>query len=186
MSGRDMLSSTYTLQAQTMNWVGAALILVAVVFFAVDLVVTAHGLPTFAGIVALILGVLTLFDAASPYSQAALIILVTAGVLVMVLFVTGSREALAARGRPAETGAEAMIGEIGVVREPVGVETPGWVFVHGEWWRAIPAIAPEDAYAQDREQTIGVGHKVQVVGLRDGTVTVLPFEPAESEHPLGR
>jgi membrane-bound serine protease (ClpP class) len=186
MSGRDMLSSTYTLHAQTMNWVGAALILVAVVFFAVDLVVTAHGLPTFAGIVALILGVLTLFDAASPYSQAALIILVTAGVLVMVLFVTGSREALAARGRPAETGAEAMIGEIGVVREPVGVETPGWVFVHGEWWRAIPAVAPEDAYAQDREQTIGVGHKVQVVGLRDGTVTVLPFEPAESEHPLGR
>src|SRR4028119_2345658 len=49
------------------------------------------------------------------------------GVLIGVL---GSSRAL--RGRPALTGKEGMIGEVGAVRSPVGVESAGWVFVHGE------------------------------------------------------
>jgi membrane-bound ClpP family serine protease len=70
-----------------------------------------------------------------------------------------------------------MIGEVGVVKEAVGASYPGWVFVHGEWWRAIAAIAPEDAHKRGREQVIGVGRKVQVVGFADGNVAVVPFEP---------
>ncbi|MDX6381114.1 MAG: hypothetical protein QOI57_2138 [Rubrobacteraceae bacterium] len=180
------MDSSYAHGLQMMNWVGVALILLAVVFLAVDLVVTTHGLPTVAGIVSLILGTLTLFDPASPYSEASLIVLVAGVILAVMFFVTGSSEALVARGRPVTTGAEGMIGEVGVVREPVGVDSPGWVFVHGELWRAIPAIAPEYADTQAHEQTIDVGQKVQVVGLRDGKVLVLPLQLAVAEHPLGR
>ena len=48
------------------------------------------------------------------------------------------------RGRPALTGKEGMIGEVGTVRSPVGVNSSGWVFVHGELWRAVLAFAPEE------------------------------------------
>jgi membrane-bound serine protease (ClpP class) len=165
------------------SWVGIALILVAVVFFAVDLVVTNHGLPTVAAVVAFVLGALTLFGVTAAYSGAMLVVLVSLAVLVGVVLVAGSSEALAARERPAMTGVEGMIGEVGDVVETVGIEPPGWVFVHGERWRAVPAVAPEDAYEQeDQERVIGVGEKVQVIGLRDGKVVVLPIEAAGFEH----
>ena len=82
------------------------------------------------------------------------------------------------------TGTEGMIGEVGDVLETVGTEPTGWVFVHGERWRAVPAVAPEDAYEQeDQEQKIiEAGEKVQVVGLRDGKVVVMPVEAAGFEH----
>ncbi len=78
-----------------------------------------------------------------------------------------------------------MIGEVGIVREPVGAGSTGWVFVHGELWQAVTAIAPEDVDKRDDEQIIGVGDRVQVVDVRDGRVLVLPFEPTRSVRELG-
>jgi membrane-bound ClpP family serine protease len=104
--------------------------------------------------VALILGGLTLFDTSSPYFLASLITLVVVALLRgSILFVGVLSVVPAAKRRPVTTRIEGMTGEVGVVREPVGASSPGWVFVHGEWWRAIMAIAPEDnAYQQAREQ----------------------------------
>jgi len=42
---------------------------------------------------------------------------------------------------------------------------------------------PEDVYKQDHEEVIGVGRRVLVVGLQDGKVPVVPFEPTALEHP---
>jgi len=172
------------------SWLGVALILVALLFFAVDLVVTNHGLPTFGGLVALVLGVLTLSGLASPYSLVSLVALVALAVVLLVGFVGSTGEAFAARGRPAATGVEGMIGEVGVVRETLGAGTPGWVFVHGELWRAIPAVPPEEAYRGDEEegygQEIAVGSRVQVVGVGDGRIVVLPFEPAAASGSSSR
>ena len=81
------------------------------------------------------------------------------------------------------TGAEGMIGKVGDVLENVKTDPPGWVFVHGERWRAVPAVAPEDAYEQeDQERIIEAGEKVQVLGLRDGKVVVMLVEAAGFEH----
>jgi membrane-bound serine protease (ClpP class) len=154
------------------------LILLAFVLFVVDLKVTGHGLPTVGGMTALILGILTLLDPTTTYLLASVVVLVVGAILVGILFVGGLSGVHADKRRPATTGMEGMIGEVGVVREPVGASFPGWVFVHGERWQAIAAVAPEDAHKQDRERMIGVGHRVQVVGLRDGKVVVLPFEAA--------
>lgn len=170
--------SPYGLQVLGMTWV-----LLALVLFVVDLKVTNHGLPTVGGMVALILGGLTLFDVASPYFLVSLITLVGVALLMGgILFVGVLSVVPAAKRRPVATGIEGMIGEVGVVREPVGVSSPGWVFVHGEWWRAIAAIAPEDIYQQDYEQIIKAGQRVLVVGLRDRKVVVLPFESAAFTH----
>jgi membrane-bound ClpP family serine protease len=93
-----------------------------------------------------------------------------------VLFgVLGSLRSL--RGSKALTGKEGMIGEVGTVRSPVGVESTGWVFVHGERWRAVLAFAPEETDPRDSEPMIGVGSKVRVVGFGEGgTMQVIPVQ----------
>jgi hypothetical protein len=70
-----------------------------------------------------------------------------------------------------------MIGEVGTVRSSVGVDSEGWVFVHGERWRAVLAFAPEGAGPGDGEPVVGVGRKVAVMGFGDGgVVQVVPVE----------
>src|SRR5829696_3961291 len=112
------------------------------------------------------------------------LILLALVVLAGVLFVARRSESFAGLGRQASTGAEGMVGEIGVVREPVGAGSPGWVCVHGELWRAEVALAPEESYERDHEQAIGVGRKVQVVQIKDGKVVVLPLGVAGFERSL--
>jgi membrane-bound ClpP family serine protease len=70
-----------------------------------------------------------------------------------------------------------MIGEVGTVRSPVGLNSSGWIFVHGELWRAVLAFAPEETDPRDGEPMIGVGSKVTVVNFAEGgVVQVVPIE----------
>jgi membrane-bound serine protease (ClpP class) len=156
---------------------GVILILTGIVLFIVDLSVTNHGLPTAGGIVTLLAGGLALLGAGVPYSGVLLGVLVVVAMLMGgVLFgVLGSLRSL--RGSKALTGKEGMIGEVGTVRSPVGVESTGWVFVHGERWRAVLAFAPEETDPRDSEPMIGVGRKVRVVGFGEGgTMQVIPVQ----------
>ena len=150
--------------------IGVALVLVGLALFLVDLNVTNHGLPTAGAILALLAGGLVLLGAGVPYSGVLLGAIVVVSMLMGgVLFgILGSSRAL--RGRPAITGKEGMIGEVGTVRSPVGVDSEGWVFVHGERWRAVLAFAPEKTDSEDGEAVVAVGRKVTVVGFGDGSV----------------
>jgi membrane-bound serine protease (ClpP class) len=178
-----IIASYYALQVLPEDsWAGLTLIFLAFVLAVVDLMVTNHGLPTAGGLVALILGVLLLFNTLAPFLWALLIPLMAVAILVVMLFVGALSKVRAPKERPVATGVEGLIGEVGVVKEPVGVSSPGWIFVHGEWWQAIAAIAPEDAYEQDHEQVIKVGCKVLVVGFQDGIATVVLFEPSALEY----
>jgi membrane-bound ClpP family serine protease len=157
--------------------IGVILILFGIVLFIVDLHVISHGLLTAGGIVTLLAGGLALLGAGVPYSGVLLGALVVVSMLMGgVLFgVLGSLRSL--RGSKALTGKEGMIGEVGTVRSPVGVESTGWVFVHGELWRAVLAFAPEETDARDGEPMIDVGSKVTVLGFgEEGTVQVVPVQ----------
>jgi membrane-bound serine protease (ClpP class) len=158
--------------------IGLILVLIGLGLFLVDLSVTNHGLPTAGAIVALLAGGLVLFGAGVPYSGVLLGAVVVISMLMggLLFGILGSLRAL--RGRPAITGKEGMIGEVGTVRSPVGTHTEGWVFVHGERWRAVLAYAPEGgADPGDEELVVGVGGKVAVVGFGDGAVVqVVPIE----------
>jgi len=156
---------------------GVILILFGIVLFIVDLHVISHGLLTAGGIVTLLAGGLALLGAGVPYSGVLLGVLVVVAMLMGgVLFgVLGSLRSL--RGKPAITGKEGMIGEVATVRSPVGVESTGWVFVHGERWRAVLAFAPEETDPRDGEPMIDVGSKVTVLGFgEEGTVRVVPVK----------
>jgi membrane-bound serine protease (ClpP class) len=161
--------------------IGVILILVGIVLFIVDLSVTNHGLLTAGGIVTLLVGGLVLLGAGVPYSGVLLgAVVVVAMLMGGVLFgILGSLRA--SKGRPALTGKEGMIGEVGTVRSPVGVNTEGWVFVHGELWRAVLAFAPEEidpreSEPRESEPIIEVRRKVRVVGFGEGgVVQVVPI-----------
>jgi membrane-bound serine protease (ClpP class) len=156
--------------------IGLILILLGIVLFIVDLSVTNHGILTAAGIVTLLAGGLALLGAGVPYSGVLLgavvvVAMLMGGVLVGLL---GSLGGL--RGRAALTGKEGMIGEVGSVRRQVGVNTWGWIFVHGELWRAELAFAPEQSGTRETEPIIEVGSKVRVVGFGEGgVVQVVPI-----------
>ena len=157
--------------------IGVILILIGIALFIADLHVISHGLLTAGGIVTLLAGGLALVGAGVPYSAVLLGALVVVAMLMGgVLFgVLGSLRSL--KGSRVLTGKEGMIGEMGTVRSPVGVNSEGWIFVHGELWRAVLAFAPEGADAQDSEPKIDVGRKVRVVGFDEGgVVQVVPIE----------
>jgi membrane-bound serine protease (ClpP class) len=167
--------------------IGVVLVLVGLALFIVDLNVTNHGLLTAGGILALLAGGLALLAAGVPYAGVLLASLAVVAALMggVLLGILGSSRAL--RGRPAITGKEGMIGEVGTVKSPVGVESEGWVFVHGERWRAVLAFAPEDTDPRDREAVVEVGSKVAVIGFGDGgVVQVVPIELPGRGRDLGR
>jgi len=167
--------------------IGVVLVLAGLALFVVDLRVIGHGLLTAGGILALLAGGLALLGAGVPYPGAFLGAVVVVAVLMggTLFGVFGSLRAF--KGRPALTGKEGMIGEVGTVRSPVGVNSSGWVFVHGERWRAVLAFAPEGYDPRDGEPTIGVGRRVRVVGFDDGgVVQVVPAGLPASERDFGR
>jgi membrane-bound serine protease (ClpP class) len=120
---------------------------------------------------------LALLWAGVPYSGVlfgaiAVVAVIMGGVLLGVL---GSLRALGRR--PALSGKEGMIGEVGTVRSPVGVQSEGWVFVHGELWRAVLAFTPVEADPLDGEPIVGTSRRVRVVGFGEGgTVQVVSAE----------
>jgi membrane-bound serine protease (ClpP class) len=171
----------------TLPTIGVVLVVVGLALFIVDLSVTNHGLLTAGAILTLLAGGLVLLVAGVPYAGVLLgalgvVAVLMGGVLIGIL---GSSRAL--RGRPAMTGKEGMIGEVGTVRSPVGVESSGWVFVHGERWRAVLAFVPEGADPQDHDAVVEVGSKVAVIGFGDGgVVQVVPIELPGRDRDLDR
>ena len=157
--------------------VGALLILFGIAVLIADLIATNHGAPAAVGVVMMLAGGLTLVWAGVPYSGVLLGAIVAVAALLggLIFGVLGSSRAL--KGRRALTGKEGMIGEVGTVRSPVRAQSAGWVFVHGELWKAVLAFAPEQADPRDGEPTVGVGSKVAVVGFGEGgTVQVVPAQ----------
>jgi membrane-bound ClpP family serine protease len=157
--------------------IGVILILVGLALFIADLHVISHGLLTVGGIITLLAGGLALLGAGIPYSGVLLGALVVVAMLMGgVLFgILGSLRFL--KGRPTITGKEGVIGEVGTVRSPVGVNSEGWIFVHGALWRAVLAFVPEETDPRDGEPMIDAGSKVTVLGFGDGgTVQVIPVQ----------
>ena len=92
-----LILSSYALEVLPMSWFGFALILLAFVLLVVDLMVANHGLPTVGGLVALVLGVLMLFDVTGPYLWVLLITVVAIAILMGVFLVGALREVRAAK-----------------------------------------------------------------------------------------
>jgi membrane-bound serine protease (ClpP class) len=120
------------------DWAGFALIVLALVLIVADAHVVTHGALTVSALVALAVGLLTLFhDAPKPYEvDTWFVVLITASIGGFMALALG--KAVQARRRP--SAMPAMVGAEGVARND------GLVFVRGELWQATTsdghAVAP--------------------------------------------
>jgi membrane-bound serine protease (ClpP class) len=150
---------------------GVILLVVAFVFFAVDLRVGAHGLAAVAGGVCLILGGLFLYRPSVPSASVSVPLLIAIAVVVGVFFVVVARAALRVRQEPVVTGADKLVGEEGVVTETL--DPNGQVRVRGEVWAA--------KLDDDATGPLAVGAGVVVWEIRGLTLVVEPVDQIRGE-----
>ena len=117
------------------NWLGAALLLLAFTLFALEAKFTSHGVLAAGGAVSMVLGAVMLIDSPLPemrihWSTAIALTVPFAAITVLLLSL-----ALRARRAKVETGSEGMIGQIGAAITELA--PAGKVFVHGEYWDAV-------------------------------------------------
>lgn len=137
----------FSFQTLPVNYAGVLLIILAVVFFIMEMKIASYGMLSIAGTVSLILGSLMLFEGNSPELQVSLQVLITTVIIVSTFFVVVAGMVFKSQVSKSKTGTEGLIGEIGVVKKALTPE--GKVFVHGELWRAVSKTAlPEGTRVQ--------------------------------------
>jgi membrane-bound serine protease (ClpP class) len=144
------------------NWLGAALLLLAFTLFALEVKFASHGVLGAGGALAMVLGAVMLVDSPIPelrihWLTALAVTLPFSAITVFLLTL-----AMRARRNKVETGVEGMIGQIG--QALTGLSPAGKVFVRGEYWDAIAA------------QPVPAGAHVKVTAIDRLTLTVEPSE----------
>jgi membrane-bound serine protease (ClpP class) len=142
----------YAFQTLSVNYAGLILIILAVVFFIGEIMVTSFGLLTIAGVISLVLGSLMLFESPLPFMRVSLWILLPT-ILVVTAFVLGVMyyAVLVQRKKPV-SGLEGLVGVEGTAVEKIDPE--GKVFVEGEYWNA------------ESTEPINKGEKIKVVDVK--------------------
>jgi membrane-bound serine protease (ClpP class) len=148
----------YGLSVLPVDSAGLALILLAVIFFILEIKLPSYGMLTVAGVSCLVLGSLMLFKTPEPALRVSLelIAMISSFTLLVVGFLVWM--SLRARRMPVRTGVEAMIHEIGVARSALNPR--GKVFVQGEIWDAVA------------DEPVETGEPVEVVAVRNLTLAV--------------
>lgn len=134
VGGIAIILAFFAFQTLPVNIAGLLLIVLALIFFILEMKVTSYGLLSVAGLVSLLLGSLMLFDRSIPGLRLAWRVLLPTVLLVGGFFVTVAGLAFRAQIGQPKTGAAGLVGETGVVRQALRPE--GKVFVHGELWAA--------------------------------------------------
>jgi membrane-bound serine protease (ClpP class) len=135
------------------NIAGALLMLLAITLFVADLKANTHGILSFGGVLALLLGMAFLINTGPIGLGVNPIAVVIAAAVTSSFFVLFIRKVLAARHRPLAAGSEALLGARGEAREELAPE--GLVFVRGALWKAVATPSP-----------IPIGSEVRVVGRK--------------------
>jgi membrane-bound serine protease (ClpP class) len=149
IGGISLILAFFAFQTLPVNYAGLMLILLAIVFFIMEMKIASFGLLSVAGVVALALGSLMLFKQGGPGMRLAWNVFLPTIILVSGFFVAVATLVFRAQVSQTRTGLDGLIGEIGEVRQDIDPE--GRVFVHGELWRATA------------DEPIRTGTKVKVV-----------------------
>jgi membrane-bound serine protease (ClpP class) len=161
----SLIVGLFGLQVLPVSWAGVLLMLLALGFFVAEAYVTSHGALAFAGIASFVVGALFLFDpAGDAYDVSVWVALAIAGTLGVLLAAALTKVVEVRRTRP-QTGEEELVGDVGVVRE--ALDPTGYVFVHGELWRARTSGGPIPPGERVRVDAIGEGLVLEVARSED-------------------
>ena len=173
VSGLALLGlGLYGLSVLPVNWIAFSLVVLGLVLLAVDLAVAGLGALTAGGAIALGVGSFLLFSGPDVLRVSPWVIVPVVGFTV-VFFVVIMTSVLRAQGNQAMTGAEGLVGRVGVVRSMLNPE--GHVFVGGALWRAR---APSDA------GKVRTGTKVRILGVDSERLT-LDVELVDADATVG-
>lgn len=160
----SLILAFYSLQSLPVNYAGALLVILGVVFLLLEISVTSYGLLALGGLTAMTLGGLFLIKSDAPFMQVSLSFLLPTVMAIGALAGVAAWMAVKnARGRPI-TGVEGMIGSIGIAKTDL---TPrGQISLHGEIWEAISQCP------------IRQGEAVVVKSIEGLTLSVAPTHPS--------
>jgi membrane-bound serine protease (ClpP class) len=141
-----LVLGAWAMQLLSVNVTGLLLILLAILFFGLEIFVVSSGVLAIAGLVALFIGSLMVFNQPEIglfinwWIFLPLFLSFSAGVLLLVFVVVRSTR------KKALSGAEGLVGETGTLERAIAEGRNGKVYVHGELWEAsangsIPAGA---------------------------------------------
>jgi len=136
LGGISLLLAFLAFQVLPINYVGLFLILLSVGFFIAEIKVQGFGILGVGGIVSFVLGSIMLINSPIPEMRPAMPMIITFAVCFAGILLFLSWKVFAAMKRRKETGADGIIGEIGVAKTDIEPRQ-GKVFVHGEWWNAV-------------------------------------------------
>jgi membrane-bound serine protease (ClpP class) len=165
-----LLLALMSFQILPINNTGLLLLLLGIGLLTAEVFTPSHGILGLGGVVSFVLGSLFLIDT----SQTNLVVSrgAIAGVTIgLVIGMAGLAWALAQRRKPALTGREGLIGEVGEIRQPVKPGEAGWIFIHGEMWRAT-SDQPLDIGTPARVKAVR-GMELEVQGLAQPSSRVL-------------
>ena len=159
-----LLLALTSFEVLPVNLSGLLLIFLGVAMLITEAFVTSYGIMGLGGVAAFVIGSLFLIDTSQTNLGVSHGIIFGAAAAVTVIILGVGFIVARERRRRATTGSEAMVGEIGEVREAIAPGAPGKLFVHGEIWRAA---SDEALQAGARARVIAVqGLQVQVQKLQ--------------------
>ena len=129
-----IILAAFALNFLPVRFAALGLILAAFALFALEAKFATHGVLTIGGIVLLTLGALLLVDAPIPEMRVHLLTALAVSIPLGVITAFLMSIALRARRNKVVTGAQGLVGELGVAQTPLSPQ--GKVFVHGELWDA--------------------------------------------------
>jgi membrane-bound serine protease (ClpP class) len=162
VGGISIILAFFAFQTIPVNYAGFLLIILALVFFILEMKIASYGLLSIAGIASLLLGSLMLFEDSGSGMGLSWKVLVPTMVVVSGFFIFISGLVFKSHMSKPRTGTSGLVGEIGVVKETILTE--GRVLVHGEMWKAIS------------KDPIEKGVKVRVVNIERLVLEVEPLE----------
>jgi membrane-bound serine protease (ClpP class) len=129
-----LILAFFAMQTLPVNYAGILLIVLAIIFFIMEMKISSYGLLSVAGIVSLLLGSLMLFEGDTPEMKLSWQVLLPTIIIISGFFMAVASLVFRAQISKPATGAAGLVGEIGIVKKALTPE--GKVFVHGELWNA--------------------------------------------------
>ena len=155
-----MILSFYGLSVLPVSYAGLALLLLAMIFFILEIKITSYGMLTVAGVVCLVLGSLMLFKTPEPALRVSVQLITTLSIFTLLVVGFLVFMVMRAQRLPVRSGAEGLTQEIGIARTALAPR--GKVFVHGELWEAESA------------EPVSAGEEVDIVAMNNLLLTVRP------------
>lgn len=135
-----LILGLYSMNTLPINYAGAALIVVAVILFLLEIKVTSYGILSIGGVIALFLGSMMLIDSPFEFMQVSLSAIITIVVVSLLFFAFIITMAAKAQGRKKQTGIDSLLGETGVVSVVIEPGKQGKIRIMGELWNAVADV----------------------------------------------